>query len=160
MCLVCDEAHLYLPRTDNADAGQSRSLETFERIAKEGRKYGVSLLVVSQRPSDLNTTILSQCNNFLSLRLSNDRDQSAVRNLLPDSMKGVSELLPILDIGEALLIGDAVMFPTRIRLDAPSVAPSSASIDFWLEWQKGTTSASKLALAVENLRRQGRKIAE
>lgn len=160
MCLVCDEAHLYLPRTDNADAGQSRSLETFERIAKEGRKYGVSLLVVSQRPSDLNSTILSQCNNFLSLRLSNDRDQSAVRNLLPDSMKGVSELLPILDIGEALLIGDAVMFPTRIRLDAPSVAPSSASIDFWLEWQKGATSASKLAHAIENLRRQGRKLAE
>lgn len=157
MCLVCDEAHLYLPRTDSADGGQSRSLETFERIAKEGRKYGVSLLVVSQRPSDLNTTILSQCNNFLSLRLSNDRDQSAIRNLLPDSMKGVSELLPILDVGEALLIGDAVMFPTRIRLDPPSVAPSSASLDFWIEWQKSPILSGQIALAVENLQRQGRK---
>lgn len=154
--MVCDEAHLYLPKLDSADAGQSRSLETFERIAKEGRKYGVSLLVVSQRPSDLNTTILSQCNNFLSLRLSNDRDQSAVRNLLPDSMKGVSELLPILDTGEALLIGDAVMFPTRIRLDAPTVCPTSASINFWLAWQQAGASEAALAQAVINLRRQGR----
>ena len=157
ICLICDEAHLYLPRADNADSGQSRALETFERIAKEGRKYGVSLLVVSQRPSDVSATILSQCNNFLSLRLTNDRDQSAVRNLLPDTMKGISDILPILDTGEALLIGDAVMLPTRIRLDKPIIAPTSATMDFWVEWQKQSASPEVMAAAISNLRRQSRQ---
>jgi hypothetical protein len=72
--LVCDEAHLYLPVHEDADAIEKQALYSFERIAKEGRKYGVSLLVVSQRPSDVSRTILSQCNNFLVLRLTNDQD--------------------------------------------------------------------------------------
>jgi len=155
-CLICDEAHLYLPKAESADSGQSRALETFERIAKEGRKYGVSLLVVSQRPSDVSTTILSQCSNFLALRLTNERDQSAVRNLLPDSMKGISDILPILDTGEALLIGDAVMLPTRIRLDKPSIAPTSTTMDFWVEWQKHSGGPDTIAAAIGNLRRQSR----
>ena len=156
LCLICDEAHLYLPKAESADSGQSRALETFERIAKEGRKYGVSLLVVSQRPSDVSTTILSQCSNFLSLRLTNERDQSAVRNLLPDSMKGISDILPILDTGEALLIGDAVMLPTRIRLDKPTIAPTSATKDFWVEWQNHSGGPEVIAAAIGNLRRQSR----
>ena len=156
LCLICDEAHLYLPKAESADSGQSRALETFERIAKEGRKYGVSLLVVSQRPSDVSTTILSQCSNFLALRLTNERDQSAVRNLLPDSMKGISDMLPILDTGEALLIGDAVMLPTRIRLDKPRIAPTSATKDFWAEWQHHSGGPEVIATAIRNLRRQSR----
>ncbi|QDT04219.1 AAA-like domain protein [Rubripirellula lacrimiformis] len=105
--IICDEAHLYLPVKDDADAVEKQALATFERIAKEGRKYGVSLVVVSQRPSDVSRTILSQCNNFLVLRLTNDRDQSVVGRLIPDSMSGLMEMLPLLDIGEALLLGDA-----------------------------------------------------
>ena len=98
---VCDEAHLYLPVKDDADVVQKQALYSFEKIAKEGRKYGVSLLVVSQRPSDVSKTILSQCNNFLILRLTNDQDQSVVKKVMPDSMAGLLDTLPLLDTGEA-----------------------------------------------------------
>ena len=130
-CLVCDEAHLYLPVKDDADAVEKQALATFERIAKEGRKYGVSLLVVSQRPSDVSRTILSQCNNFLVLRLTNDSDQSVVKRLMPDSMAGLTDMLPLLDTGEALMLGDAVLLPTRIRLDKPTICPTSGTREFW-----------------------------
>jgi DNA helicase HerA-like ATPase len=109
VCLVCDEAHLYLPVRTDADAAAKRALDTFERIAKEGRKYGFALLVVSQRPSDVSKTILSQCNNFIALRLTNEQDQSAVRSVMPDSMAGIADILPLLDIGEAIVLGDSVL---------------------------------------------------
>lgn len=128
--LLCDEAHLYLPVKDDADAVQRQALWSFERIAKEGRKYGFSLLVVSQRPSDVSRTILSQCNNFLSLRLTNDSDQNVIKRLMPDSLVGLTAMLPLLDTGEALLLGDAVLLPTRIKLDQPHVKPDSATRDF------------------------------
>ena len=95
VCFVCDEAHLYLPVRADSDAATKRALDTFERIAKEGRKYGVSLLVVSQRPSDVSKTILSQCNNFIALRLTNEQDQSAVKSVMPDSMAGIADVLPL-----------------------------------------------------------------
>jgi len=109
--LVCDEAHIYLPVNSEADAVEKQALSTFERIAKEGRKYGVSLVVVSQRPSDVSRTILSQCNNFLVLRLTNAGDQNVVRKLMPDSMVGLTDMLPLLDIGEALLLGMLYYYP-------------------------------------------------
>lgn len=154
--LVCDEAHLYLPVKDEADAIEKQSLATFERIAKEGRKYGVSLVVVSQRPSDVSRTILSQCNNFLVLRLTNDRDQSVVSRLIPDSMSGLMDMLPLLDTGEALLLGDAVLLPTRIKLDKPEVRPASGTRDFWREWGNNAPDTSAIQEAVETLRRQTR----
>ncbi len=89
VCLVCDEAHLYLPVRQDADAASKRALDTFERIAKEGRKYGFSLLVVSQRPSDVSKTILSQCNNFIALRLTNEQDQSALNRSCPIAWQGL-----------------------------------------------------------------------
>jgi len=155
-CLVCDEAHLYLPVREGADAVERQALAAFERIAKEGRKYGVSLLVVSQRPADVSRTILSQCNNFLVLRLTNDSDQSVVKKLMPDSMAGLAEILPLLDVGEALLLGDAVLLPTRIRLDKPSVHPKSGTRDFWREWGNRKPSREAIQEAVETLRRQTR----
>ena len=91
-----------------------RSFDNFEKIAKEGRKYGVALLIVSQRPSDVSTTILSQCNNVIALRLTNGDDQTTVRRLMPESLEGLMDTLPILDIGEALVVGDAVLLPSRI----------------------------------------------
>jgi hypothetical protein len=152
---VCDEAHLYLPQKADANPLEKRALENFEKIAKEGRKYGVGLLVVSQRPSDVSETILSQCNNFIALRLTNDRDQGVVKKLLPDSMEGFTELLPILDIGEALIVGDSVLLPTRVKLSPPQQKPLSATVDFWDEWSK-EDKRSDIIQAVENMRKQSR----
>ncbi|GLI96099.1 ATP-binding protein [Methylocystis echinoides] len=155
--LLCDEAHLYLPVRDDADAVQRQALGTFERIAKEGRKYGFSLLVVSQRPSDVSRTILSQCNNFLALRLTNETDQSVIRRLMPDSLARLTSILPLLDTGEALLLGDAVLLPTRIKLDIPKVTPDSATRDFWKEWGSMKPDQNAITSAVECLRSQSRR---
>ena len=127
-----------------------------ERISKEGRKYGVSIVVVSQRPADVSRTILSQCNNFLVLRLTNDRDQSVIKRLMPDSMASLVEALPLLDVGEALLLGDAVLLPTRIKLDKPQITPDSATRDFWSEWASSSPDPGAIAEAVETLRQQTR----
>ena len=153
---VCDEAHLYLPVREDADAVEKQSLYSFERIAKEGRKYGVSLLVVSQRPSDVSRTILSQCNNFLILRLTNDQDQNVVRRLMPDSLAGVLDGLPLLDTGEALLLGDAILLPARIKLKFPAIEPLSQTRNFWQEWGERAPDSVAVAAAVETLRRQSR----
>jgi len=153
---VCDEAHLYLPVKDDADGVERQALYCFERIAKEGRKYGVSLLVVSQRPSDVSRTILSQCNNFLILRLTNDQDQNVVRRLMPDSLAGVLDGLPLLDTGEAVLLGDAILLPARIKLTLPRIEPLSATRDFWKEWGDLAPDPAAVRAAVETLRRQSR----
>ncbi|MGJ9373814.1 ATP-binding protein [Nesterenkonia sp. CF4.4] len=153
--LVCDEAHLYLPN-QVSDTAEQRALESFERIAKEGRKYGISLLVVSQRPSDLSRTVLSQCNNFMVLRLTNDQDQAVIRRLMPDNQASLTGALPLLDVGEALLIGDAMVLPTRIKLDQPKVKPRSATLSFWSEWSNRAVDDADLVSAVESMRRQSR----
>jgi hypothetical protein len=153
---VCDEAHLYLPVKDDADAVEKQALYSFERIAKEGRKYGVSLLVVSQRPSDVSRTILSQCNNFLILRLTNDQDQNVVRRLMPDSLAGVLDGLPLLDTGEALLLGDAILLPARIKLKFPAIEPLSQTRNFWQEWGENCPDPAAVTEAIETLRRQSR----
>ncbi|KFN37944.1 ATPase [Smithella sp. F21] len=155
MALVCDEAHLYLPKKDGKNPVEQRAIENFEKIAKEGRKYGVALLIVSQRPSDVSSTILSQCNNVVALRLTNGDDQATVKRLMPESLEGLMDTLPILDIGEALVVGDAVLLPSRIRIHPPNEKPLSATIDFWDEWNKKPASPD-FAKAVENMRRQNR----
>jgi DNA helicase HerA-like ATPase len=154
--LVCDEAHLYLP-SGAASIGpmEKRALENFERIAKEGRKYGVGLMVVSQRPSDVSTTILSQCSNIISLRLANKTDQAVVKQLLPESLEGLMEVLPTLDVGEAVVVGDATLLPTRIKIAKPKHEPRSATIPFWTRWTKPKAEVDLVA-AVENMRRQSR----
>lgn len=153
--LVCDEAHLYLPAS-GANVVEQKALDSFEKIAKEGRKYGMSLLVVSQRPSDVSKTVLSQCNNFIALRLTNDQDQHVVRKLMPDNMESLTASLPLLDIGEALLLGDAIILPTRIKLDQPTVKPASATMNFWSEWNERPVDDTALTKAVEAMRRQSR----
>lgn len=155
ICLLCDEAHLYIPERTNQDAAAELGLKTFERIAKEGRKYGVSLTVISQRPSEVNRTVLSQCNNFIALRLSNAEDQAVIKKLFPDNLAGLTDVLPILDIGEALIVGDASLLPTRVIIDEPSLKPESATIRFWKEW--GNDKAEHdIASAVKGLRRQSK----
>ncbi|MGL5668412.1 MAG: ATP-binding protein, partial [Shewanella sp.] len=130
LAFVCDEAHLYLPRKEGNPV-ERRAVEAFEKIAKEGRKYGVALMIVSQRPSDVSATILSQCNNIISLRLTNADDQATVRKLLPESLESLLEALPIMDVGEAMVVGDSVLLPSRIKIDPPTEKPLSATIDFW-----------------------------
>ena len=154
--IVCDEAHLYLP-SSAASTGplEKRALENFERIAKEGRKYGVGLMVVSQRPSDVSTTILSQCSNIISLRLANKTDQGVVKQLLPESLEGLMEVLPTLDVGEAVVVGDATLLPTRIKMSKPKHEPRSATIPFWTRWATPKAEVD-LVTAVENMRRQSR----
>jgi len=156
MCIFCDEAHLYLPTKEDADAVEKQALWNFERIAKEGRKYGFGLVVISQRPSDVSRTILSQCNNFIALRLTNESDQAVIRRLVPDSLAQIVDNLPLLDVGEALVLGDAMLLPTRIKLDIPSVKPESATKDFWQEWNTKNNSDEKIKSAVESLRAQHR----
>ncbi|MCT4588872.1 MAG: ATP-binding protein [Carboxylicivirga sp.] len=157
LAMVCDEAHLYLPRKSETNPNERRALENFEKIAKEGRKYGVSLLVVSQRPSDVSETILSQCNNIMALRLSNRQDQNTVKAFMPESLEFFTDVLPSLDIGETVVMGDSVLLPTRIKLDPPREEnrPLSQTVDFWSEWAVDNKQTD-FEKAVENYRRQSR----
>ena len=136
IAVFADEAHIYL--NDN-DTDAKSSCESAERIAKEGRKYGISLTVISQRPREVSATILSQCNSFLCLRISNPDDQSYVRNLLPDSVRGITSMFATLRRGECLLIGDSVMMPTRIKIDRPNPAPDSDDTSFSAAWKEDPT---------------------
>lgn len=153
IALLCDEAHLYMPQRNMADSADDISLDIFERIAKEGRKYGVSLVVISQRPSEVNKTLLSQCSNFVSMRLTNAEDQGVIKRLLPDSLGGFSDILPTLDTGEALVVGDASLLPSRIRIDEPLNKPNSGTVNFWDEWQNPVKD-NRLLAAVDNWRKQ------
>ena len=153
IALFCDEAHLYIPERATADSTGQISVQIFERIAKEGRKYGLGLVVISQRPSEVNRTVMSQCNNLIAMRLTNGDDQNVIRRLLPDSLGGFGDLLPILDTGEALVVGDATLLPTRIRITEPNNKPDSATIAFWDQWST-TEGKNSIATAVNNWRKQ------
>jgi hypothetical protein len=131
--LVFEEAHNYLSTTTE---GTQAARRTVERIAKEGRKYGVSCMIVSQRPSDISETILSQCNNFVVMRLSNPMDQNYVCRLVADTYPGLESLLPSLRQGEGLYVGDAVPMPLRIQMDLPDPEPASSDIQFFDKWKR------------------------
>lgn len=131
--IVCEEAHNYIPKTGGAEYKASK--KSIERIAKEGRKYGLSLMVVSQRPSEVSETIFSQCNNFISMRLTNLTDQNYVKGLLPDNSNAVADILPNLGVGECLIVGDATLIPSVVKLEMPNPEPKSQSIKFQDEWQ-------------------------
>nr|WP_278245306.1 ATP-binding protein [Clostridium sp. BL8] len=136
--IVCEEAHNYIPKNGGADYNASK--KSIERIAKEGRKYGLSLMVVSQRPSEVSDTIFAQCNNFISLKLTNMADQSYIKNLLPNNASSVADVLPTLSPGECLVVGDASPIPAIIRMDMPSPEPKSENVkvhDVWKEnWRE------------------------
>lgn len=131
--VFCDEAHIYL---NDKDPSTTSSRLSAERISKEGRKYGISLTVISQRPREVSSTILSQCNSFLCLRISNPDDQSYVKSLLPDSMRGIVSMFSSLRRGESILLGDSVIMPTRIKIRRPNPTPNSEDISFYKEWSK------------------------
>ncbi|MBO1514083.1 anti-phage-associated helicase HerA [Metabacillus bambusae] len=131
--LVFEEAHKYVPNSDLLKFRSSK--KSIERIAKEGRKYGVTLLFASQRPSELSETIFSQCNNFIAMRLTNPNDQTFVKKLLPDTLGNLIDKLPSLKAGEALLIGESVVIPSLVQIDPCEFPPSSNDIPYWKLWK-------------------------
>lgn len=157
LAFVCDEAHIYMSNdTSKMRSVERKSLEIFEKISKEGRKYGIALLIVSQRPAELNTTIISQCNNIISLKITNDRDKSAVAALLTDSLVSLVDLLPNLDVGECIVVGDSIKLPTKIILEEPQEKPKSSTIDFWDRWNDKVNTIFDIDGAVLNMVKQSR----
>ena len=118
LLIVLEEAHAYLER----DGGGTAS-GAIQRIAKEGRKYGIGIMLVSQRPSEIDPTILSQCGTIFALRLTNGTDRSHVRSSASDSLEGIFAMLPVLRTGEAIIVGEAVNLPIRTLIDRPSARP-------------------------------------
>ena len=155
IALLCDEAHLYVQQSSSLDAVAELGLRSFERIAKEGRKYGVGLVIISQRPSEVNRTVLSQCNNFISLRLTNVDDQNVIKRLLPDNLGNIADNLSLLDIAEAIIVGDSTLLPSRVKIDEPTIKPSSQTVPFWSIWGKDDFSQN-LAEAISNMIRQSK----
>ena len=151
--ILCDEAHLYIPERVSANSADAVAIEIFERIAKEGRKYGIGLVVISQRPSEVNRTVLSQCNNVIAMRLTNGDDQRVIKHLLPDSLGSFGDLLPVLDVGEALVVGDASLLPVRVRVFKPRMEPDSGTVPFWDRWSE-TAPKSNTKKAVSSWRKQ------
>jgi hypothetical protein len=151
---ICDEAHLYLPVHEVSEPVHRVALRAFEEIAKEGRKYGVGLVVVTQRPADVSRTIVAQCNNFVVMRLTNDRDQQVIEQLVPESLSRLTDVLPLLEVGEAVVLGDALLLPTPVKFDAPAVKPASATRAFWNDWASQPSSPGAIVEGVESLRRQ------
>ena len=142
--LVCEEAHRYVP--DRGEAQYEAAQEAIRRLAKEGRKYGIGLMLVSQRPSEVEATVLSQCNSWLVMRITNDADRDHVRSILPDSLSGLTKVLSGLRRREAIFVGQAAMLPSRIlirHLDEDKL-PRSHDIDFDQGWQCGPVSSDDL----------------
>jgi len=133
--LVLEEAHNYVPNRQDVRFTAART--AIERITKEGRKYGIGTVVVSQRPKELSETVLSQCNNFVAMRLTNPDDQDYVRRLVPDSLSGLMSMLPALRTGEALILGDCVALPTRVMVDCPDPKPMSSDVEYAKWWTSG-----------------------
>jgi len=151
--LVCEEAHNYIPREHGTQfEGTRRSME---RIAKEGRKYGVGLAVVSQRPHELSETVLAQCGSFVCFRVTNPDDQQYIRDLVPDSEANLVNILSALGRGEAMALGESVPLPTRFKLHRPNPEPNSNDIDFFNKWRDGPDDIDVEAVVLR-WRRQGR----
>ena len=134
LLLVFEEAHKYVPTSDLAKYRASKN--SIERIAKEGRKYGVTLLLASQRPSEISETIFSQCNNFIAMRLTNPNDQNYVKKLLPDTLGNLIDTMPALKAGEGLLIGESIILPSIVQIDKCKTPPSSNDIAYWELWKE------------------------
>jgi uncharacterized protein len=132
--LVYEEAHKYVPDSELVKYRSSK--KSIERIAKEGRKYGITLLLASQRPSEISETIFSQCNNFIAMRLTNPVDQGYVKKLLPDSLGSLIDKLTSLKQGEALLVGESIILPSIVQIDKCSPQPSSNDIPYWELWKE------------------------
>ncbi len=151
--LICEESHAYIPRAHESQFEGSR--KSMERIAKEGRKYGVGIAVVSQRPHEVSETVLAQCGTFICLRTTNPNDQRYVQSLVPEGERDLLNMLAGLGRGEALVLGEAVPLPTRLQFDKPNPTPNSDDIDFYDGWRNGPQDVDVDAI-VNRWRRQER----
>lgn len=156
LTIALEEAHNYLPNIDSSR--HAICLERVERVAKEGRKYGMSLIIISQRPSELSETVLSQCANFIAMRLTNPNDQNYVRKLLPDFLASSVDMLPYLRTGEAVFAGEAVELPTRVRIAPPDPQPSSKDVMYQHGWTQGVPVDYSVANVVTRWRKRERHI--
>ena len=147
LLVVFEEAHKYVPKSDLVKYRASKN--AIERIAKEGRKYGVTLGIVSQRPSEISETIFSQCNNFLAMRLTNPDDQNYVKRLLPDALGDLTTTLPTLQSGEGIIIGDSILLPSLVKIDMPKNKPESSDIRYLELWKEKWKSVEFDRLAKE-----------
>lgn len=154
--LVCEEAHRYVPNRGEAQYGDAQ--EGIRRLAKEGRKYGIGLILVSQRPSEIDSTVLSQCNTWIVLRITNDSDRDYVKAILPDSLAGLSKILSGLRRREAIIVGLATMLPSRILIRElePSKLPASQDINFDEGWQEDNISKDEINKILKRWRLQTR----
>jgi len=132
--LVFEEAHNYIPKESTSNTKLPKKY--IERIAKEGRKYGITQLIISQRPSDLSSTIISQCSNFFVLRVTNPEDQAFIRHVLPDHLTALTNMIPLFRNGEALIVGECVPLPIKGIIEKPSPAPNSNDVSFTDAWSK------------------------
>lgn len=150
--LACEEAHRYLPAS--GDATFTACTRAISRIAREGRKYGLSLALISQRPSELTPQALSQCGTIFALRMGNDLDQHFVEGALPDTGQMMLGTLPNLPAGEAIVFGEAVSLPMHVRFDdlEPKRRPRSQSAQFSLAWQADNHGESFLAESIRRWR--------
>ncbi|TRW48706.1 ATP-binding protein [Aliidiomarina halalkaliphila] len=154
--LVCEEAHRYVPNRGEAQYEAAQS--AIRRIAKEGRKYGVGLLLVSQRPSEVEATVLSQCNSWIVLRITNDADREHVRSVLPDSMSGLTKMLSGLRRQEAIFVGQAATLPTRVMIRSLSEEqlPRSNDVDFDKGWQQQAMTIEQISVVAAKWRYQSK----
>jgi DNA helicase HerA-like ATPase len=154
--LICEEAHRYVPQ--DSSIGFAPTRKVISQIAKEGRKYGVSLGLVTQRPSELSETILSQCNTLFALRMSNTKDQEFVRRALPDSASGLLSALPALRNQEAVVVGEGVSLPMRVCFNdlADAQRPHSDTASFSAAWQEDYADEVFIAETIDRWRRQSR----
>ncbi|HUP68163.1 MAG TPA: DUF87 domain-containing protein [Sphingomicrobium sp.] len=156
LLLVCEEAHRYVPKDENADGQAVRKI--LERIAKEGRKYGVSLGLITQRPSDLAEGVLSQCGTIVSMRLNNDRDQACVRAAMPEGARGFLDAIPALRNRECIVCGEGVAIPMRVRFDdlEPEKRPASSDPSFARLWRETGDEAGIIQRTIKRWRGHGR----
>ncbi|MGK2910478.1 MAG: ATP-binding protein [Sphingobium sp.] len=144
LLLVCEEAHRYVP--DRGEAEYAAAQSAIRRIAREGRKYGFGLMLVSQRPADVDSTVISQCNTWIVLRLTNSADQQHVARFLPDGLVGMVRALPALAQQEALFVGEAAALPARVRIRdlAEAQLPRSASVSYVNGWLHARPTSAEL----------------
>jgi uncharacterized protein len=133
--LICEEAHAYIPREKGGQFEGTKKM--MERIAKEGRKYGVSIGVVSQRPTELSETMLAQCSSYICLRTTNPDDQAYIKSLVPEAEGDLTDILTSLGRGEALVLGEAAPLPTRVQIYRPDPEPKSNDVDYFASWRIG-----------------------
>src|SRR6478672_3509604 len=156
LLLVCEEAHRYVPKDETTGGQAVRKI--LERIAKEGRKYGVSLGLITQRPSDLAEGVLSQCGTIISMRLNNDRDQACVRAAMPEGARGFLDAIPALRNRECIVCGEGVAIPLRVRFDdlEPEKRPASSDPSFARLWRESGDEAGIISRTIKRWRGHGR----